>query len=111
MKTIDLTTKESALAYLRSLRGDEEIVLPGAYAGTPKTPACDALEVIVGMPCNDFGVCHKRWTWTVSELLDATGHGYGSCTCHHPQGNSPVPNYCPIHDGDYSSFLVMNNCD
>jgi hypothetical protein len=33
------------------------------------------------------------------------------CTCHHPQGNSPVPNHCPIHDGDYSSFLVMNNCD
>lgn len=25
--------------------------------------------------------------------------------------NGPVPNYCPEHDGDYSSFLAANNCD
>lgn len=34
------------------------------------------------------------------------------CTCHMDQDPmSPVPNYCPIHDGDYSSFLASNNCD
>lgn len=34
------------------------------------------------------------------------------CTCHMDQDPTcPVPNYCPIHDGDYSSFLVSNNCD
>jgi len=32
------------------------------------------------------------------------------CNCHLPV-NGPVPNFCPVHDGDYSSFLVMNNCD
>lgn len=34
------------------------------------------------------------------------------CTCHMDQDPmSPVPNYCAEHDGDYSSFLVSNNCD
>ena len=34
------------------------------------------------------------------------------CTCHMEQDSMcPVPNYCPVHDGDYSSFLVASNCD
>ena len=32
------------------------------------------------------------------------------CTCH-LVSTGPVPVYCSIHDGDYSSFLVMSNCD
>jgi hypothetical protein len=32
------------------------------------------------------------------------------CTCD-AECNGPVPNYCPVHDGNYSSFLAANNCD
>lgn len=32
------------------------------------------------------------------------------CTCGR-ESDGPVPNYCPEHDGDYSSFLAINNCD
>lgn len=32
------------------------------------------------------------------------------CTCD-AECNGPVPNYCSVHDGDYSSFLAANNCD
>lgn len=32
------------------------------------------------------------------------------CTCGR-ESDGPVPNYCPEHDGEYSSFLAFNNCD
>jgi hypothetical protein len=33
-----------------------------------------------------------------------------SCTCH-LETSGPVPNYCAKHDGNYSSFLALHNCD
>jgi hypothetical protein len=32
------------------------------------------------------------------------------CQCDAPC-NGPVPPYCPLHDGDYSSWLASNNID
>jgi hypothetical protein len=34
------------------------------------------------------------------------------CTCNREQPiDSPVPNFCQMHDGDYGSWLVSNNID
>lgn len=39
---------------------------------------------------------------------DVMGAGCPACDA---VSNGPVPAYCPEHDGDYSSFLAMHNCD
>jgi hypothetical protein len=34
------------------------------------------------------------------------------CTCNMPvPDGQPMPNYCPLHDGDYESWAVSNNVD
>ena len=35
-----------------------------------------------------------------------------SCNCYlEVPAGQPMPNYCPVHDGDYESWLVANNVD
>ena len=43
---------------------------------------------------------------TLRSAIDSTK----PCTCHEI-ADGPVPNYCAKHDGDYSSFLALHNCD
>ena len=42
--------------------------------------------------------------------LDLENETEPGCTCDHPV-SGPVPNYCTVHDGDYSDWLVFNNID
>ena len=54
------------------------------------------------------------WVETVKRAVELASivDDSQSCNCHLevPTGQ-PMPNYCPIHDGDYESWLVANNID
>lgn len=46
------------------------------------------------------------------EFLRSQDRDGVSCSCHlKEQVTGPVPHCCPVHDGDYSSFLAAHNCD
>lgn len=69
MKNIDLTTAESALAYLKTIPADQEIILPGA--GERNTTEGDAVAVITGESSNAWASSRNRWEWTAGELIAA----------------------------------------
>ena len=64
--TIDLTSAESALAYLKSLAPETEISLPGPHESTIEG---DAVQAITGLPANQWANSHRRWDWTARELI------------------------------------------
>ena len=43
-------------------------------------------------------------------IQDATDDDDACSACDGPC-DGPVPPYCPEHDGDYSAFLALHNCD
>ena len=109
MKTrecIDLTTKESAIAYLRGLAPNTQVVLPDRFDRNPHEPAADAVAVISDCTPYEFANLRGQWTWTAGELVKEL-----DCPCHFGECHGPVPPYCPLHDGDYSSWLASNNID
>jgi hypothetical protein len=71
MKTIDLTTPASALAYLRSLDPATEISLPGAHETQPDPGPGDAVAKITGQSANQWATAMNRWEWTAGELVAA----------------------------------------
>jgi len=70
-QNIDLTTKTSALNYLRSLDPFTEIELPGAYESKPNNPVADAVAVIADESPNAWATTMNRWAWTAGELVEA----------------------------------------
>lgn len=67
--TIDLTSAQSALAYLRSLPADQSISLPGK--GECNTIEGDAVRAITEQSANEWASNHGRWEWTAGELVAA----------------------------------------
>ena len=110
MKTIDLTTKTAAREYLRSLAPNVPVSIPDRFDRMPHEPAVDAVAVLIDCPLSEWASANSRWVWTAGELVNELCPD--GCTCHLDQPwDSPVPNFCPVHDGDYSSWLVSNNID
>jgi hypothetical protein len=80
MKTIDLTTAASALAYLCSLPADTSISLPGACEPLPDPGPGDAVAKITGQSANQWAASMNRWEWTASELVTALEADTGTIT-------------------------------
>lgn len=64
---LDLTTAESALAYLRSLPADQAISLPGHY--TESTTEGDAVRAIVGESAHTWAGNRRQWEWSAADLV------------------------------------------
>lgn len=102
-------------------------------AALPVTDEAKAVCVVWGDPIVDTGtpgvtftMPSDRCTLLYRELAETRGHAVldrliaemdeeeraecPNCTREVPTGQ-PFPNYCPVHDGDYSSWLVSNNID
>lgn len=67
MKTIDLTSAESALNHLRSLPADQAISLPGDY--TESTTEGDAVRAITDESAHTWAANRRQWEWTAAELV------------------------------------------
>jgi hypothetical protein len=67
MITIDLTSAESALNYLRSLPADQSISLPGF--GEASTTEGDAVRAITEESANGWANAHRQWEWTAVDLV------------------------------------------
>jgi hypothetical protein len=67
MNTIDLTSAESALNYLRSLPADQAISLPGF--GEVNTTEGDAVRAITEESANGWANAHRKWEWTAADLV------------------------------------------
>jgi hypothetical protein len=48
--------------------------------------------------------------YTLQSLIDDIGGAY-VCVDRKPKASTPVPKYDPKKDGDYRTWLVMNNMD
>ncbi len=72
MITIDLTSADKALAYLRSLPINEAFSLPGYNEINTEG---DAVRAITGNSANDFAKGCNRWEWTAGELVEALAVG------------------------------------
>jgi len=70
MKTIDLTTVASCLAFLDS-RPDDEIIILRGHLSRATDPESDAVSHITGEPCNNWCASHNRWEWTKKDLIAA----------------------------------------
>lgn len=64
---LDLTSRESAMSYLRSLPQHLIVDLPG-YLENP-TLIGDAVAKICGESANAFGCHHNRWKWPLPDLI------------------------------------------
>lgn len=69
MNTIDLSTAESALNYLRSLPADQAISLPGHY--TESTTEGDAVSTITEESAHTWAGNRRQWEWTAADLVMA----------------------------------------
>lgn len=71
--TIDLTTPEAALAWLRSLPAALDIELPGhgESARGDNDVAASAVRAITSQDANSWASDRNRWIWTAGELLAA----------------------------------------
>jgi hypothetical protein len=67
MKTIDLTSAESALNYLRSLPADQMISLPGHY--TESNTEGDAVRAITEESAHTWAGNRRQWEWTAADLV------------------------------------------
>lgn len=57
-------------------------------------------------------VANLRNTTPYAEIAEQIARICRECTCNREQPiDSPVPNFCSLHDGDYSSWLAFNNID
>jgi hypothetical protein len=67
MNTIDLTSPEAALNYLRSLPAKTELSLPGHLESNTEG---DAVRAVTGCDnANNWANSHRRWDWTAEELV------------------------------------------
>lgn len=66
MNNLDLTTRESCLAYLRSL-GDAAVELPSG--GELTSGAADAVSHLADEHASVWARTRGRWVWTAAELV------------------------------------------
>lgn len=109
---IDLTTKNAALNYLRSLDAATEIELPGAYESKPNSAAADAVAVITDESPNAWATSMNRWEWTAGELAEAVVLGRSVTVTEegmeaeivkiHPDGDL----YVRFEDGEEGSYSL-----
>lgn len=81
---IDLTTPESALAYLGSLPPSTVISLPSG--GEMTTAAADAVSAISGIHASEWARGWGKWEWTSAELEAALRGEYDAA-----RGLPPTP--------------------
>lgn len=66
--TINLSSPESAIAYLRSLPVELQISLPGAGESTTEG---DAVHAITGENANEWAWNNgRKWDWKAGDLAD-----------------------------------------
>lgn len=68
MTTIDLTSPEAALDYLRSLNPADEVELPDTGKNESNLWG-DVVRAVTESNPKDFVIQYNQWTWTVGELL------------------------------------------
>jgi len=68
MKTIDLTSPEKAMAYLRSLPASQEIEIVNASLTLPDA-ANDAIAAASGLSSIAWAQSQNRYVWTARALV------------------------------------------
>jgi hypothetical protein len=67
MTTIDLTSPESALNYLRNLPADQMLSLPGHYSES--NTEGDAVRAITEESAHTWASNRRQWDWTAADLV------------------------------------------
>ena len=67
MKTIDLTTPENAISYLKGL--PEQVVTIKDASTEPTDAITDAVAGVVEESAHTWANMNNQWEWTLSELI------------------------------------------